>query len=134
MRRHDNWPTLLVAFIEERRHAPFEWGSNDCCLFAADWIRRACGVDFAEDLRGTYGSALSASRVLRTHGGVFDLAAVRAGLEQKPVALVQRGDLLGFEVPGGVALGICLGSVGALVGASGLEFPEINRACAAWKV
>ena len=134
MRRHDNWPTLLVAFIEERRHAPFAWGSNDCCLFAADWIRRACGVDFAGGLRGTYASALSAARVLRNQGGVFDLAALRAGLERKPVELVQRGDVVGFEVPGGVALGVCLGSVGAVVGATGLQFPEMNRACAAWKV
>ena len=134
MRRHDNWPTLLVAFIEERRHAPFAWGSNDCCLFAADWIRRACGVDFAEGLRGTYDSALSAARVLRNQGGVFDLAALRAGLERKPVELVQRGDVVGFEVPGGVALGVCLGSVGAVVGATVLEFPDMTRACAAWKV
>jgi hypothetical protein len=62
------------------------------------------------------------------------LAALRAGLERKPVELVQRGDVVGFEVPGGVALGVCLGSVGAVVGATGLEFPDMTRACAAWKV
>jgi hypothetical protein len=134
MRRHNNWPTLLAAFIEERRHSPFAWGSNDCCLFAADWIRRACGVDFAEDLRGTYASALSAARVLRKNRGVIGLAAHRARLESKPLDLVQRGDLVGFQVLGGIALGICLGHRGAVVGANGLEFPEMNRACAAWKV
>lgn len=134
MTRKDNWPSLLAAFIEERRHLPFAWGSNDCCLFAADWIRCVCGIDFAEDLRGTYSTALSAARVLRRHRGVIALAEVKAGLDRKSIELVQRGDLMAFEVPGGVALGICLGSVGAVVGARGLEFPTINRACAAWKV
>lgn len=134
MTRRDNWPGLLADFIEERRSTPFAWGLNDCCLFAADWIQRACGVDFAEDLRGTYDSALPAARVLAEQGGVFELADTRARLERKAVELVQRGDLVAIESQNGITLGICLGSVAAFVGADGLEFQPISRACAAWKV
>jgi len=38
MSRADNWRTLLADFIEARRERAFEWGSHDCCLFAADWV------------------------------------------------------------------------------------------------
>lgn len=134
MRRHDNWPTLLAAFIEERRAMPFAWGSNDCCLFASDWIRRACGVDFAEDLRGRYSSAIGARRVLSRFGGVLEIAKSLAGLEQVPSATVRRGDVVAFEMQGGHALGICCGDIAALVGKQGLVFPRIENASAAWRL
>jgi hypothetical protein len=134
MRRHDNWPTLLTAFIEERRHSPFAWGSNDCCLFAADWIRRACGVDFAEDLRGRYSSALGATRILSKFGGVLEIATTLARLEKIPSPIMRRGDVVAFEMQGGYALGICCGDVAALVGKSGLVFPKTVAASAAWRL
>ena len=134
MRRHDNWPTLLVAFIEERRHAPFAWGSNDCCLFAADWIRRACGVDFAEGLRGGYSSALGATRVLSRYGGVLEIAGTLAKLESIPTSTARRGDVVAFKMDGGHALGICIGDIAALVGKGGLVFPRIETAAAAWRL
>ena len=134
MRRHDNWPALLAGFIEERRAMPFAWGSNDCCLFAADWVRRACGVDFAEDLRGTYFSALGASRVLAKFGGILSVAEERARMASAPLAKVQRGDLVAFSMQRGHALGICLGDVSALVGRAGLIFPRTESAYAGWRL
>ena len=43
---------LLARFIEERRRMPFTWGSNDCCLFAADWVLAATGRDIALEVDG----------------------------------------------------------------------------------
>lgn len=134
MKRADNWPTLLTRFIEERRAMPFAWGSNDCCLFAADWCRTVGGIDFAEGIRGTYSSALGAMRVLEKHGGVFGLAQKRAGLERVPKQMAQRGDIVAHEVPHGVALGICLGAVAAFVGRDGLTFAPIEAAVGVWRI
>lgn len=133
MRRHDNWPTLLVAFIEERRHAPFAWGSNDCCLFAADWIRRATGNDIAQKFRGEYDSALGAQRFVVEGGGVEELIA-NAGAKRLPISFAQRGDLVSMDNGDGVALGVCVGHLSAFVGKNGLQFfNHANPAATCWR-
>lgn len=134
MTRHDNWPKLLASFVEERRSVPFAWGKNDCCLFAADWINRACGVDLAADLRGRYSSALAATRILAGLGGVLQVAEKLGSLRPIKISTTQRGDVVAFAMQGGHALGVCLGDVCALVGKSGLVFPRTLDAEAAWKL
>jgi hypothetical protein len=68
--RRDNWPDLLSVYIEEKRSEPFAWGSNDCCLFAADWVQIATGHDIAAQWRGSYTTALGARRALDEGGGI----------------------------------------------------------------
>jgi hypothetical protein len=121
MRRHDNWPTLLAAFIEERRHSPFAWGSNDCCLFAADWVLQVTGHDIAQKFRGHYNSALGAQRFVAEGGGVENLIA-NVGAQRLPALLAQRGDLVSMDNGEGVALGVCVGHLSAFVGKKGLHF------------
>lgn len=134
MKRHDTWPALLTTFIEERRALGFIWGANDCCLFAADWVRMATGQDFADGIRGRYFSALGAARVLKQYGGVVGLTERHAGLQRGTLTTAQRGDLLAHQMPGGLALGICLGAVGAYVGRDGIKFAPAADAAAVWKV
>jgi hypothetical protein len=111
-RRIDNWPKHLQAFLDERRAMPFAWGSNDCCLFAADCIKVLTGLDLAEDLRGTYDSDLSAARVLKEFEGVEQIAVTRCaehGFSEVPVSFAQRGDLLLVVTERGPTLAICTG-------------------------
>ena len=125
MTRKQNWTDELVAFIEERRHEPFAWAKNDCCLFACDWIKRATGVDPAFQLRDQYHSAISAHRLIKKHGGIIGIVrnyGEPCGIERIESSMARRGDIVVCDGGEGECIGISLGSVIAYVGKSGLIF------------
>jgi hypothetical protein len=119
----------LAAFVESRRFVPFEWGTNDCCLFAADCVRDLTGLDHAAGIRGTYHDERSARRVVRRMGG---MAALAKPLSEKPASHVQRADVVLCDVEGRETFGICIGNgFWCAPGASGLVF---RRTCDVLKV
>jgi hypothetical protein len=137
--RFPNWPDLLAGFIEARRSRPFEWGANDCCLFAADWITLATGKDPASELRGKYSTALEAHRYIAAAGGLVALveeALTRNGFSKIDASLVGRGDLIIRDGGDGDCVGISIGSHAAFVGTDGLRFvPIIDQVDACfWKI
>lgn len=91
----------LHDFLATRENSPFEWGHNDCALFAADAIEACTGTDIAEVFRGKYDSESSALATIREVTGgttVADAAAYCAenfGLaEYQYPLLAKRGDLV----------------------------------------
>lgn len=138
--RHQDWPTRLFSFIEERRDAPFEWGRQDCCLFVCDGIHAMTGVDPAKpDFRGRYKDGLGAARLLKKHGGVEAVAGMvcaRLGFAPVPVASAQRGDVVLIHATANEepALGLCLGAQGAFPGKAGLEMHPLGDCQQAWAV
>lgn len=142
VRFHD-WPTRLHAAIESRRATPFKWGSNDCCMFAADVVLAITGADIAAQFRGKYDDALGAARVLRETGGIsgaVEAAAAEHGFACLPsVAYAQRGDLIELDTEpngdaGGPALGVCVGSMVAGAGEAGTVFVPPVKCRRAWRV
>lgn len=129
--RVQDWPTLLFHFIEMRRDTPFEWGRQDCCLFACGAILAQTGMDVAApDFRGRYSDALGAARVVALHGGVEAIAervtAAHGWPELATPLLAQRGDVALMDVPDAMrsALGVVIGPRAMFPGADGLiEFP-----------
>jgi hypothetical protein len=132
MKRSEQWPKLLYEFIEERRFQPFAWSSNDCCIFAADWVRLCTGQDFADEMRGRYSSALGAFRILVRHRGIIGLVSNHAKLTPVPLRMMQRGDIVACESRTGLALGIGLGPVAAFVNRDGLIFPDVQLLTHCW--
>lgn len=139
--RRQDWPSRLFAFIEQRRHMPFTWGSHDCCLFACDGIRSQTGLDPAAKLfRGRYRDAAGAVRLVRKHGGIEAIAesVCRAhGFEELASPLLaQRGDVVLVEVEDGMkhAVGLCLGAECAFAGTDGLVMRGVAECCRAWRV
>jgi len=137
-RRIHNWPEKLNELIEARRARPFEWGANDCCLFACDVILELTGIDPAEDLRGKYSTELGAGRLLEKLDGVEGIAAARCaahGFTEWPnPAFAQRGDVVLRDTPEhGPTLGICVGSRVAFVGPEGLAFVAAGECRRAWR-
>jgi hypothetical protein len=100
--KHPHWHTQAFdSFLRERAETPFEWGVNDCCLWAADCILANTGVDIADDFRGKYTTKLGAFRTIqKVTGGtsVADAAAYCAtkhGLVEHIYPLnCKRGDLV----------------------------------------
>lgn len=129
MKRKEDWPEILAAFIHERRAMPFAWGSNDCCLFSADAILAMTGVDLMAGYRGKYSSALSAVRAFKAVGGLESgvvASCKSAGFDERAnINFAQRGDLVLWGTPThGPAMGICLGVFGVFASTkSAVEIP-----------
>lgn len=114
MPRVDNWETALDAYLDETYEKPFEYGTHDCCLFAAGWIERVLGVDVATEYRGRYMTALGAARLIRkvTGGGTPEDCMDKAAADfdhivaHPSIWYAQRGDIVSLETGGHVSLGI----------------------------
>lgn len=127
---------MLAAYLKERADRPFEWGVNDCCIFAADWVRLVTGRDPAQALRGEYSDEAGAAEVIDEFGGVANLVSMGVGSEPLPnVATAQRGDVVLFESGNGPALGICAGEKFAAVRpVGGVGYFSMRHAVTAWRV
>ena len=137
----------LNAALAARKDRPFEWGRNDCGLFACDLLQAVSGIDFAAPFRGKYKSARGAARVLKRFAGLPASAKATAGLEAavekiaearnreevKPL-MAQRGDLVLLDMPEGPALGVCLGAWVAAAGETGMVRVELREARRAWRI
>lgn len=133
MKRKADWETKLHLFIEEKRHTPFKWGENDCCLFTCDWVAMVLGYDPGESFRGAYHTAYGATKVLKAHGGVEAIATGVLG-QPDPAQYASRGDVVSCDTPTGRALGVCIGPVAAFVGERGLFFRPIAQCMSTWRI
>lgn len=141
------WPELLHDYIERKRYAPFVWGKNDCCLFACDAVFEMTGFDLAIQFRGRYDSALSAIRAMQdfvgaeievSHlvGAVANKIAATHSVQEVPVLMAQRGDVVLLLGQRGESLGV-VGLRGDRAFAPGLEDLEsvpVNQCLKAWRI
>lgn len=104
MRKAD-WAKTLGNVISESRNKPFEWGVNDCCLFAADCCIAVCGIDPAEPYRGTYTTEIGAKRALSKGHGSLD-SAFDACFARVDAAMAMRGDICMHDTPDGAAMAV----------------------------
>lgn len=127
------WRERLHALISTRLAVPFAWGSNDCCLWAADAVLASTGTDHAAGLRGTYGTAAEASRVLNELGGIEAVGA-RAGAPIAPL-LAAEGDIGLLPMDGRRSmLAVCCGPGWLAPTAAGLALCQLDAARMAWRV
>lgn len=130
--RHADWQSRLAGLVAERMAAPFEWGRNDCCLFAADAVFAITGTDPAAALRGVYGDAATGARLLASLGGLSAVAASGCGEEIAPTQ-ARVGDI----VLGAIdreCLGVCTGATWHAPSAAGLACAPMASALRAWRV
>lgn len=131
MRRQD-WQLRFAEFATARRSMPFEWGKNDCCLFAADAVLAMTGKDPAEPLRG-YSSALAAQRLIDEAGGLHELASRFLGKSVSPL-MAGTGDVALLLNEGRELLAVCNGANAIGPGPHGMAVLGMESALAAWKV
>lgn len=132
--RHDNWLQSLLSFVESRRGVPHAWGTNDCCLFAADAILAMTGVDHAADLRGTYSTEREANEIIGRYGSLEAFLTHFLGDPSGPIC-ARRGDVVTFVAPNGSeCVGVCLGTSIACPGDNGLNMLPMSSAAKSWRV
>ena len=112
---------------------PFAWGVNDCCTFAAGWVRELTGQDTMANLLAS--TARQASRSIAALGGLE--VAVKTQLEACGVKYVQHqfvglpGSLILFKTTraskySSHSIGVCLGAVLAAQSIEGLAFMRLE--------
>lgn len=122
-------PKLLVDYLDQHADVKFEWGKNDCVLFAARWVEKVKGVDPLAKLP-KWTNEQQARRVIAKFGSLE--AAVTAALGE-PVPYGREGDLaLLPEGQGGVA--VVSGQHLAALSENGLEFAHKSCAVRFWRV
>jgi hypothetical protein len=143
IKRIDKWATALHNFLLSRAKTPFAWGTNDCCLVAADAVQAITGTDIASDFRSKYTDQASAFALIKTVTGgstAEDAAAYcaqKAGLtELTHVLTAQRGDLVVLNDGGSTIAGfIHLNGRNAVsVGEDGLKRLPLSAIKRAWRV
>jgi hypothetical protein len=125
----ENWPSKLLAAIESRRTAAFEWGSNDCVKFAFSIIEEVTGEDKLNGL--TWGSAREAAELLAAQ----DLVSRTDGWlgQQISPKFASRGDVVAVDINGRLSLAICTGTHAIGPGADGAVFVPMELAVHAWR-
>lgn len=136
MMRFPGWPERLATFIEARRRAPFEWGTHDCAMFAADAVVAITGVDPLARWRGSYADEAGAEVVL---GGLplamfMDAALTAAGAIRVEASMAQRGDFVILDVGNMPTCGVCLGGSVAAPGLDRLHFLPPRMIRQAWAI
>lgn len=142
--RQQHWATRgFHNFLLDRATTPFQWGENDCCMFAADAVKAITGQDIAGDFRGKYTDQASAFHAISTITGGRTVAdataycAAKAGLTEllQPL-MAQRGDLVLMQNGQELIAGIVHlnGRHVVSVGESGLIRQPITSVKRAWRV
>lgn len=130
--RRNDWPERLAAFIDGRRHQPFAWFANDCATFFRDAIEAMTDTRIGTDWEG-YGSATGAAKRIQKAGGMRELA-LALGLEDKPLGLCSRGDVVLAQMEGREIFGVCAGNGHwCAPGTEQLEFRPMTEAVAAFE-
>jgi hypothetical protein len=134
--RHPDWPERLAALIEERRHTPFRWGTQDCCSFAADAVLAMTAHDWLAPHRGQYSDAAGAEAILGAQGLEVLVAGLldAFGAQDCTPCFVQRGDVALVLAGNELTLGVVLDQVVAAPGLRRLEFVPVSAIQRAWSV
>ena len=119
--RISTWENALAEYIAAKRHEPFEYGINDCSLFAAGAVEAITGEDPMAEFRGKYDSLKTSLKAIKDIGSGTLETTLDGKFQEVEIGQAQRGDLA--FVDGSV--GVVMGGFAYFVSDDGLE--RINR-------
>ena len=115
--RISTWEDALSNYIAVKRSEPFEYGVNDCCLFAAGAVEAITGQDPMAEFRGEYDSLKTSLKVIKDIGAGTLEATLDGKFPEVSIGYAQRGDLAFFDD----SIGVVMGSFAYFVSDDGLE-------------
>jgi hypothetical protein len=119
--RISTWEQALADYIAIKRHEPFEYGVNDCCLFAAGAVVEITGEDPMSEFRGKYDSLKGSLKAIKDIGAGTLEATLDGKFPEVAIGNAQRGDLAFLDG----SVGVVMGSFAYFVSDDGLD--RINR-------
>lgn len=105
MIRKTTWEEELSDYITSKRDEPFEYGVNDCCMFAAGAVEAMTGENPMEEFVGSYKTLTGSVKALKTIGEGTLEATIDGKFDEVEIGRAQRGDLAFFDGSVGVVLG-----------------------------
>lgn len=105
MIRKTTWEEELSDYIASKRDQPFEYGVNDCCMFAAGAVEAMTGENPMEEFVGSYKTLTGSVKALKTIGEGTLEATIDGKFDEVEIGRAQRGDLAFFDGSVGVVLG-----------------------------
>jgi hypothetical protein len=127
--RLDSWEKNLFAYL--KTVGPFEWGTNDCCLFAANAVEVMTGIDPAKKYRG-YKTKFGAAKKLKNTN--IEEAWTEVFGESIHPKMAKRGDVILFQVGKEQSVGVCVGTTFAAISEEGLVMFPMTQAIMGWRV
>lgn len=103
--RIEDWDAKLHEYLQQSQSLAFEWGQNDCATWAAKFVDIITQSNHAVSWIGQYTTKHEAQDYMTLRGFSNPEAIADSILDEKPIKLANRGDLLLFNG----ALGICEG-------------------------
>ena len=100
--RHIDCDVRLVQFIQKNRGRDFEWGQNDCGMFALRCIYAITDRKQDDPLLGKYSNMQEAEIILHAQGWDNLAQAAESIIGVKPIGLplmAQRGDVVWVADP-----------------------------------
>jgi len=134
MSRLPDWPERLELVLDAHRDAPFEWGENDCLLFAGRAIEAVTGDNPAQAVQGTYSTARGATKALWARGFKNVGDALADLYPEISPAMAQRGDLAVVTEGEMTAAGVVVGERVAVLAPAGLAWVDLVSARRAFQV
>lgn len=104
--RIENWEGVLYEYLEASKDLQFQWGKNDCCLWAAKFVDSITGSNIAIDWIGLYGDEDGANLLMLERGFTSCEMVMESLAISKPIKMAGRGDIVQHK---NGALGICDG-------------------------
>lgn len=136
MRRAEDWPERLAAYLDARRERAWERGIHDCGGFVRGWLIEATGYDPFRVIGEYYGRD-QAVALLRSYGGlekVLDHIAAADGIEEIHPKFARRGDVgLARDVEEGVGI-IVQGGLAIAEEVGGWSVLPRNYIVRAWRI
>lgn len=131
-----DWPERLAELVEARRSLPFDWGTQDCCVFPFDAVLAMTGVDMFAFYRGRYSTEAEANALIGAAGLDGAVLALMAGFGAPLIlpSTAQRGDVALVVVGNMELLGLVVGDRVAVTGTDGLVFVKNATARRVWAI
>lgn len=105
MHKHEHWQQSLGAFLEAGKNTPFEWGSQDCCTFAANCVDAQYNTEILKnEIFSEYKDKSSAIELVRKYGSLGAIIDTFMERIERPV----RGSIVVFQTDNGDTTGVYL--------------------------
>jgi len=128
--RISNWESALAAYLISKKNEPFEYGLNDCCLFAAGAVEAITGENPIPEFIGAYDSLKTSIKALKTIGAGTLENTMDAKFTEIQIGYAQTGDLAFHDG----SIGVIIDGDALFVSDDGLVRISRDKWAKAWSV
>lgn len=135
MDRLPDWHSRIFALIADYQSLPFQWGQNDCAIWAGRVIEAVTGEDFYSAFVGKYSTKIGGFRVFKkATGHKSHIHYIQANFTAVQPSFAQVGDLGLVATDDGQAVALIAGEFLIAVGEHGLERLPLTDLISAFRI